>query len=71
MTERNETAQPATLGQVERGVGRLEPEREDLAAECCYCHEPTPGWLIAEGAVGKRWRNGALEYHCYTAKCWD
>ena len=28
MTEKNETAQPAHLGQVERGVGRLEPERD-------------------------------------------
>jgi hypothetical protein len=27
MTERNETAQPAPLGQVERGVGPLEPKR--------------------------------------------
>lgn len=27
MTDRNETAQPAPLGQVERGVGRPVPER--------------------------------------------
>ena len=32
MTERNETAQPAPLGQVERVVGRLEPERADDGA---------------------------------------
>ena len=30
MTEKNETAQPAPLGQVERGVGRLEPKRQNL-----------------------------------------
>ena len=30
MTERNETAQPAPLGQVERGVGRPVPERDDI-----------------------------------------
>jgi hypothetical protein len=30
MTERNETAQPAPLGQVERGVGRPTPKRDEL-----------------------------------------
>jgi len=36
MTERNETAQPAPLGQVERGVGRPVPKRATGAA----------GWLV-------------------------
>lgn len=30
MKHENETAQPAPVGQVERGVGRPEPERDDL-----------------------------------------
>ena len=33
MTERNETAQPAPLGQVERGVGRPVPERAEVACK--------------------------------------
>lgn len=37
MTERNETAQPAPLGQVERGVGRLVPERDTYG-------KPSHGW---------------------------
>ena len=34
MTDRNETAQPAPLGQVERGVGRLAPKRAYVRKPC-------------------------------------
>jgi len=63
---------PAVEGPLDAAVGRLVPERGDLTAECAYCHERLTGWRIAEGAVGKRWRDdGVLEYHCYAAKVWD
>lgn len=51
-------------------AGALVPETGDIAAECCYCHDPAPGWLVAEAAQGRRWVGGTLEYHCYTAKVW-
>lgn len=72
-TDHNAPAAPAVGPRLDGGVGRPAPEREygDLTAECAYCKERLHGWRIAEGAVGKRWRNGVLEYHCYGAYCWD
>ena len=42
MTERSETAQPAPLAQVERGVGRLEPKRELQAVKWIRVDERLP-----------------------------
>ena len=61
----------AVAGPVERGVGRLEPERADFAPPCGYCKAQAPGWTTTEAAAARRWRNGALQYHCYGAYCWD
>ena len=72
MTERNETAQPAPLGQVERGVGRPVPERAEGDAphvDDAYYMGATGG----EATEGERlafesWMRG----HCW-ALCatWD
>jgi len=50
MTERNETAQPAHLGQVERGVGRPVPEREDARL-----------LELAATAAGYTWRDDVAQ----------
>lgn len=73
MREQDETKPPADAGPVQRTVGRPAPERAegDLSAECVYCKQRLYGWRAAEGALGKRWRDGVLEYHCYAAKALD
>jgi len=38
MKHETETAQPAPLGQVERGVGRLVPKRATLPSDMSRCH---------------------------------
>lgn len=69
----NEETPNATAGgsPLDGGVRRLAPERAADTPLCCYCWKPAPGWTTAEAGVGKRWVGGTLEYHCYTAKCWD
>ena len=49
MTERNETAQPAPLGQVERGVGRLVPERADGGLRIIHISWAGPEYWIHVG----------------------
>lgn len=60
MTERNETAQPAPLGQVERGVGRPVPERAGFLAQIEACRREVaqwPEWMRATSSAPK-WMGG-------------
>ena len=54
MTERNETAQPAPLGQVERGVGRPVPERA-FVGELTAMLDPVADALDDMAALGLHW----------------
>ena len=50
------TAQPAPLGQVERGVGRLEPERAALMRQITLAQREVrswPVWMTARATMPK------------------
>ena len=56
MTDRNETVPPAPLGQVERGVGRLEPERAALMRQITLAQREVrswPVWMTARATMPK------------------
>ena len=71
MKHENETAPPAPLGQVERGVGRLEPERDDFGSRL------TPGQrarLISGGPNAGRVRRefpppATVNRYCRAGMC--
>lgn len=60
MKHDNETAAPAPLGQVERGVGRLEPERDDAAEHGLLERAAFAAGLVVESWIA--W-GGAWVYH--------
>ena len=54
MTETNETAPPAPLGQVERGVGRPVPGRAGFLRQIAACRREVsqwPEWMRQERTV--------------------
>ena len=56
MKHEHETAQPAPLGQVERGVGRLEPERAALMRQITLAQREVrswPVWITARATMPK------------------
>ncbi len=56
MKHEHETAQPAPLGQVERGVGRLEPERAALMRQITLAQREVrswPVWMTARATMPK------------------
>lgn len=63
MTERNETAQPAPLGQVERGVGRPAPERAAYDAWYAAATFETMGheWTWAGWQAGAAWQRADMQ----------
>ena len=76
MKHEDDTAQPAPVGQVERGVGRLEPERADDERDfddgqddenCWACGELHDMCECRVGEECGRWRNGRLDKHCSKA----
>lgn len=34
---------------------------------CAFCNQPAEGWTQTELTLGKRWHNGAMEFHCRMA----
>jgi hypothetical protein len=56
MKHEHETAQPAPLGQVERGVGRLEPERAAWMRQITLAQREVrswPVWMTARATMPK------------------
>lgn len=56
MKHEHETAQPAPLGQVERGAGRLEPERAALMRQITLAQREVrswPVWMTARATMPK------------------
>ena len=56
MKHEHETAQPAPLGQVERGVGRLQPERAALMRQITLAQREVrswPVWMTARATMPK------------------
>ena len=64
MKHETETAQPAPLGQVERGVGRLVPERAGFLAQIEACRREVaqwPAWMRQEHTVPAWMANHATD----------
>ena len=64
MKHETETAQPAPLGQVERGVGRLVPESAGFLAQIEACRREVaqwPDWMRQERAVPAWMANRATD----------
>lgn len=56
MNDENAQVQPAPLGQVERGVGRLEPERAALMRQITLAQREVrswPVWMTARATMPK------------------
>ena len=56
MNDENAQVQPAPLGQVERGVGRLEPERAALMRQITLAQREVrswPVWITARATMPK------------------